>query len=525
MPDASTADRITGATTGAEVVVSSLVDAGVSVCFANPGTSEMHFVSALDRVPGMRSILCLFEGVATGAADGYARMTGSPAATLLHLGPGLANGLANLHNAKRAHSPIVNVVGDHATDHKPLDAPLESDIDALAGSVSVTTITPCGPDDVAEGVASAVHAARTRRGVATLILRADVSWNHVTAPTNSTDNTRTPEAAEVDHEALATFLGPTCAIVAGGVALTVEGLDLLDRIATSTGARVFAETFPARLTRGAGVAPIERLGYFAEQATAQLEGVETVVLVDAAEPVSFFAYPGRPSRLVPPDAMVVGLPSGPDALRVLRQLAEEVAAGTAPRRSDATPRPEPSGELTAASLAEAVATALPEGAVISDEANTSGAFVAAATAGAPRHDVLTLTGGAIGQGLPVAIGAAVACPDRPVLALQADGSAMYTIQSLWTMVREDLDVTVLALNNGSYAILELELARVGATAGPQAKRLLDLSDPGLNLSTLARGMGMPATTVTTADALVVELRKAFASSGPHLIEAIVPPLA
>ena len=507
---------------GAKALCRTLVDSDVTVCFANPGTSEMHFVAALDDVPDMRGILCLFEGVATGAADGYARMTQKPAATLLHLGPGLANGLANLHNARRAHSPIVNVVGDHAIDHKALDAPLESDIDALARTVSTDVVRPRLPDDVGPAAAAAVATSIERRGIVTVVLHADTSWS---GPASTAQPlTPRPQRRVSDGRIRATREaldhGDRCVIVAGGAALRdAATLADLSRIAAATGARFLAETFPARLHRGAGIAPVERLGYFAEHATEQLAGVSHAVLVDVPEPVAFFAYPDRPGRLLPVDAHVAVLTgTEDDTAAALRALADDLAPNTSPVLAAADRPDAPSGPLNPQTFAAAIAAHLPEHAIVSDEANTAGIFLSGATAGCPPHDWLTLTGGAIGQGLPVAVGAAVACPDRKVIAIEADGSSLYTVQALWTMVREQLDITVVTLTNETYAILNLELDRVGASAGRHARRLLDLTPPSIDLATVAAGLGMPSTAVTTADAFATAFAAAMASRGPRLID-------
>ncbi len=514
---------------GAQALIRTLVDSGVDVCFSNPGTSEMHFVAALDSVPEMRGVLTLFEGVATGAADGYARMADRPAATLLHLGPGLGNGLANLHNARRAHTPVVNVVGDHATYHKQYDAPLESDIDAIAGAVSQWVRRSAATSEVGADAATAVAAAaQVPGGVATLILPADVSWGDGGVSGQRHAEADRSAVARSDVERVADVLrsGAPVALLFGGAANREAGLRAISRIAVATGAKPLAETFPARIERGAGLPDIERLGYLAEHVTNQLSEVEHIVLAGTRSPVSFFAYPGKPSDLVPECVRVHTLADGEhDVVGALEQLAELVSKDVGPRLADAK-RPElPSGELTVQSLAEVIGALLPEGAIIADEANTSGVMLPAATAGAPRHDVLTLTGGAIGQGLPVATGAAIACPDRPVICLQADGSALYTIQSLWTQAREGADVTTILINNRAYAILRLELSRVGAEAsGPRARDLLDLSRPDMDFVALASGMGVPATRAATAEDLATQLRAAIAEPGPHLIEATVPPL-
>ncbi len=513
---------------GAQALIRTLVDAGVDVCFMNPGTSEMHFVAALDDVPEMRGVLALFEGVATGAADGYARIADRPAAVLLHLGPGLGNGLANLHNARKAFTPIVNIVGDHATYHKQYDAQLESDIETVARNVSTwirsSDSTKALPGDAADALAAAVGPPGQ---VATLILPADVSWSDGAEPAPAT---AAVEATPVDGDRiaeLAAILGgdEPAALFVGGRACRAGALVDASRIANTTGAKLLAETFPARLERGAGRVPVDRLAYLAEFAAMQLEGLRHLILVDTKSPVSFFAYPDKPSDLVP-DGCTVHVLAGRDGdpAAALAALAATVAAPEGAATIQAPARPDlPTGPLTAEAVCQAVGALLPEGAIVSDEGNTSGLFAAGHTAGAPAHDWLCLTGGAIGQGLPVALGAAVAAPERKVIALQADGSAMYTLQSWWTMAREQLDVTTILFNNSSYAVLNMELQRVGATAGGEkAKAMLDLHGPDLDFVALATGMGLPATRATTSEELVEQLTAALASRGPSVIEAIVP---
>ena len=513
---------------GAQALIRALAGSGVDVCFSNPGTSEMHFVAGLDAVPQLRGVLCLFEGVATGAADGYGRMTGRPAATLLHLGPGLANGLANLHNARRAATPVVNVVGEHATYHKRFDAPLESDIDALARAVSHWIRRPARTADVAADAAEAVAAALgPPGGVATLILAADVSWSGGAEPAPPVPP-RGPSVVPdpvIGEAAGALRGGGASVILLGGAALRRPGLEAASRIAAATGARLLGETFPARLERGAGLPGLERLAYLAEFAQAQLAGTQQLILAGARAPVSFFAYPGLPSSLVPGGCQVHTLARpGEDVCGALASLAERVAPQARPQPQPAHRPALPGGGLTAETAAAVIGALLPEGAIVSDEANTSGLSLPGATAGAPPHDWLTLTGGAIGQGLPVATGAAVACPDRSVLALDSDGSAMYTIQALWTQAREGLDVTTVIFSNRRYAILDLELHRVGAVAGGDAARsLLDLSRPDLDFSALARGMGVPAARAASAGEFAEELQRALAEPGPHLIEALLSP--
>jgi acetolactate synthase I/II/III large subunit len=518
---------------GAQALVGSLTGAGVDVCFMNPGTSEMHFVSALDSVPEMRGVLALFEGVATGAADGYARIAGKPAAVLVHLGPGLANGLANLHNARRARTPVVVIVGAHATGHARYDAPLQSDIEALARTVSGWVHTSGTTRDLARDAVRAVAAARAGQ-IATLVLPADVSWTDggALAPprTPAIPTTSAPNRTHmVDYSRL---LGSSAMLLLGRTALSERGLRAASRISVATGARMLAETFPARMERGAGVPGVDRLAYLAEMAQAQLAGVGHLILAGARSPVSFFAYPDQASDLVPPGCSVTTLAEpDQDAEAALEALAGQVAADSRPVLTEAAPPPpaEP-GPLSAISLANTVAASLPEHVIISDEANTSGFALPMALAAAPRHTLLTLTGGSIGQGMPVATGAAVAAPDRPVLSLEADGSALYTLQALWTQARERLNVTTVLINNAAYAVLRMELARTLADPtgagrpGERAERMLDLSDPTPDFTQLSTGLGVPASRVTTVAELDRALRQAYAEPGPHLIEAIVPPV-
>jgi acetolactate synthase I/II/III large subunit len=528
-----------GPLTGAQALLSTLVDAGVAVCFANPGTSEMHFVRALDSVPAMRGVLALFEGVATGAADGYARIAGRPAAVLLHLGPGLGNGLANLHNARRAHSPVVCIVGAHATGHVRYDAPLHSDIEAAARTVSGWVHTSGTTRGLAADAVRAIDASGRDGGqVAMLIVPADVSWSpggQLAAAYPPVPRPQ-PSAATIDAVRRVLAAPEPALLLLGGQALTERGLRAASRIAAATGVRLLAETFPARMEGGAGVPAVRRLAYLPERADAQLAGLRQLVLAGARPPVSFFAYPGRRGDLVPEDCAVTELAgTGQDVAAALDQLADLVAAGTQPvvaqlagagagaGADGAVPE---TGPLTEESLVTTLAASLPANAIVVDEANTAGAGLPHALAGAARHSLLTLTGGAIGQGLPAAAGAAVAAPDRPVLAIEADGSALYTIQALWTHAREQLNITTVLINNAAYAILRVELARTGAgPAGSRAARLLDLSDPVPDFTAISTGLGVPATRVTTAGELDAALRRAYAEPGPHLIEAIVPPVA
>ncbi|MBS0590855.1 MAG: acetolactate synthase large subunit [Proteobacteria bacterium] len=514
---------------GAQALLRTLADAGVEVCFTNPGTSEMHFVAALDSEPRMRAVLALFEGVATGAADGYARMADKPAATLLHLGCGLGNGLANLHNARKGKVPIVNIVGDHATTHTRYDAQLQSDIETVARNVSPGFVrTSTSTAQLSRDAIDAVQAARGLPGqVATLILPADVSWGEGAQPCPAPVYASAPAADDAAVHAIAEVIrrGGKVALLLGGQALREAALLEAARIAAHSGVKLLAEVFPTRLTRGAGLPQVERIAYLAEMASLQLADITHLILVDAKAPVSFFAYPGKPSYLVPEGCAVHTLAAPEhDALASLEKLATALSAThTTPQFQPPVRPTRPRGRLTAPKVCKAVGHLLPNNAIVIDEAITSGLMLGAMTAGCPRHDLITLTGGAIGQGLPNAVGAAIACPDRPVIALIGDGTAMYTLQALWSMAREKLNVTSIIFNNASYSVLNVELERVGAGAGgPKAHAQLDLDGPRLNFARLAQGMGVHAVRASTAEEFTQALEYALANPGPHLIEALVP---
>ncbi len=516
---------------GAQALIRTLVGAGVDTCFTNPGTSEIHFVAALDSVPEMRAVLTLFEGVATGAADGYARMADAPATTLLHLGPGLGYGLANLHNARRAKAPVVNIVGGHATYHARHDTPLQSDIETVARNVSRWVRTSKKTAELARDAVEAITAATGPPGqVATLIVPADVSWREGAQAAAPPQTAAPPAVSEEIIEAVAKTLRGSrrTGILLGGKALRGRGLIAAACIAAVTGTKLLAERSGARLERGAGLPAVERLLYWPELASRQLDGLEHLILADANAPVSWFAYPGKPSSLMSGGCELHELcPPTSDVVRSLEELVEALdAADAGPALQQPSIRPRPEGPLTAERVCQAIAAILPEGAIVSDEAMTSGMALLPNTAGAPRHDWLTLAGGAIGQGLPVAVGAAIACPDRPVIALEADGSALYTIQSLWTMGREQLDVTSVIFNNRAYRILGAELASLdGQRAGPKAEALLDLGDPDLDFVKLGTGLGISSRRVDTAEQLTSGLAQAIADPGPHLIEVVIPAAA
>ena len=511
---------------GAESLVQTLVDSQVDVCFANPGTSEMHFVAALDTNPEMRCVLGLFEGIVTGAADGYGRMSGLPAATLTHLGPGFGNGWANLHNAKKARTPVVNVVGDHATYHRKYDAPLTSDVEGVASPVSGWVKVSQSADDVAADGAEAVEAALKPPGqVATLILPADTAWNRTAATVKpaSPSSAKAYDENAVDEVASVLMGDEPCVILMNGH-VTSEKSELADRIAQATGARVIMDTFIPRLQRGAGRAELLRLPYFGEQAAEVLEGTRHIILCSSQPPVTFFAYPDKPNWLTPEGcALHTLVERDQDVVGALGALAEKVGADGVEANLVTLERPElPKGELNPMSIGASLANQFPEDAIVVDEGGTCGGGATMLTRTCPPHDWLMLTGGSIGYGMPCATGAAVASPDRRVICLQADGGGMYTVQALWTQARERLDVTTIIFANQKYSILQIEFGRVGAhNPGPKAMSMLDLGNPELNWVSLAEGMGVPAWRVKTAEEFNKALAESLRTPGPTLIEAMI----
>ncbi|MBV1927058.1 MAG: acetolactate synthase large subunit [Rhodobacteraceae bacterium] len=512
---------------GAESLVKSLINSGVDICFTNPGTSEMHFVAALDHVPGMRSVLALFEGVATGAADGYYRMSGKPACTLLHLGPGLANGLANLHNAKKAGSGVVNIVGEHAATHLALDAPLTSDIEGLARPMSHWVHSSVSAKDVGADGARAVQKARLAPGqIATLILPSDTAWNE---PGEVAEPIKAPARATIDAALLkqvaANFGGPDTLLLLGGAALTAENLQIAGRIAAKTGCAIMSEWANARLERGAGRVKIARVPYPIDQALEALAPFAKIVLIGARAPIGFFAYPDKPAKLTRDGAEIVELAdTSQDLTGALVALCQSLGATNTPPADVADPHSgaRPTGPTDAEGIAAVLAGTIPENAIVVDESITTGRAFFPATAGAAAHTWLNNCGGSIGYAMPVAIGAALACPDRKVMALVGDGSAMYTVQSLWTMAREQLDVTILIFANHSYQILRGELSNVGVqNPGPRAIDMLSLNRPNLNWVEMAQSMGVQATRVDDCGALALAIETGLETSGPYLIEVTV----
>lgn len=512
---------------GAESLIHTAVNAGIEICFANPGTTEMPLVRALDEVPGIKAVLCLFEGVAAGAADGYGRMAEKPALTLLHLGPGFANGIAYFHDARRARTPIVNLIGDHATWHLGADAPLTTDIESLARPVSTWLRRNRSAEKLGSDLSEAIAAATRHPGfISTLIVPHDCQLEPasglvrlpVNAPPQRVDEEELNRAIELFQQNQPT------ALFLGSHALQGRGLMAAGRIAAATGCKLLCETFPARLERGPNLPLVERLPYFPEQARAALEPYSIIVLAGAKSPVSFFGYPGVPSYYIAEEQQqhVLAEPHE-DVVSALEALAEALNAPSDPLFPKLTGRfPRPTGALTPETLVAAVAALQPRHAIIMDEGNTSTGAYLHLSQSAPPHSYLTQPGGAIGLGLPCATGAALACPDRQVINIQADGSAMYTFQALWTQAREALNVTTIICNNRSYRILGLELKRAGVQElGPVAQSMVGLTQPTLDWVQLSHALGVPATRATTADELVVQLERALAAPGPHLIEAVL----
>src|SRR5215471_2581616 len=511
----------------AESLIRTLFASEVGACFTNPGTSEMHIVAALDGNREMRCVLGLFEGVVTGAADGYARMTGKPACTLLHLGPGFANGIANLHNARRAEVPIVNLVGQHATYHLRHDTPLTSDIEGLAKTCSKWVRTSSAASELGRDAADAIVAARTAPGhIATLIVPADAAWSQGGVVVESPKLVRPPVPASEVIERTAAMLrsGLRTALLLAGNTLHGRGLAAAGHIAASTGAKLLAPYPFARLERGSGTPEVERIAYVLEQAAEQLKEFRQLILVGARAPVSYFAAPGKNSVLTSPECEVQVLASpGEDGAEALEAVATALSAQRCQLGASKVERPKaPVGEISLPALATAVAAFLPESAIVVDESMTSGRGMMAATKDCPPHDWLANTGGSIGIALPLAVGAAVACPDRRVLCLSADGSGMYTAQALWTMTRESLKVTTVIFANRIYGVLKREFSYLGIGApGPHARALFEIDRPVLDWVHMAKGMGVPGTRVSSMEAFAEALKKGFESEGPMLIEVVL----
>jgi acetolactate synthase-1/2/3 large subunit len=511
---------------GAEAIIGSLADCGVTACFANPGTSEMHLVTALDREPRIRSVLCLFEGVATGAADGFARMASVPALTLLHLGPGYLNGGANIHNARRAYVPMINLIGDHAVAHRQYDAPLASDIAGLAAPNSGWLRSV---DRVADAGALAAEAFTASYGPppgpVSLIMPADTAWTKGAsrAQAGERPGLKAPPADTIEDAARAVRKAKRPAVLANGTALHRD-LSVLAKL-DAAGLRVFTDTFMARHVRGGGAFAAPRLPYFAEMAIDTLAGTDLLLLAGTKAPVAFFAYPNTPATFAPEDATLLSL-GGPetDSAAALAMLAEALDAKKEATRATWTP-PEVSRDdkFNPHSIGQSLAALCPEGALISDDGVTAGLPIYTAMAGASRHEWLGHTGGAIGQGMPVAVGAAIARPDVKTICLAGDGAGRYTVQALWTMARENLDILTIVFVNHAYRILKIELARTGAgNPGPAANGMLSLGSPEIDWVKLAEGMGVGAEAVDTTGRFNSALERALAVRGPRLIAALIP---
>lgn len=507
---------------GSENFITSAVASGVSVCFTNPGTTELPIVHALDTVPGIRSVLCLFEGGCTGAADGYGRMTESPAMTLLHLGPGLGNGLANLHNARRAGTPILNVIGEHARWHRASDPPLTMDIEQLIGTVSPWQRTLTSGKNLSKETVKALEAAR-KGLIASLVFPHDLQLESVEGEISKPVKPQTPE---VDGHAVSQAIGllkkgGRTAMILGGRALKKHALLQAAKIQQATGCELYCETFPSRMEKGRGLPILKRIPYFAQQAVTELAQFQSFVLVGAREPIAFFGWPGSPGKYINDDQEVLCLAKNPLAVEsAVNQLAEafqsRAPAGVQPDQSSPIIT---GGELTGANACAVLAMNQPEGAIVVDEGITAGMLYYDASHTAPPHTVLGLTGGAIGIGIPLSVGAAIACPDRPVINLQADGSAMYTLQALWTQARESLNITTLICSNRSYDILKVEMMMAGhSSPGKQAHMSTSLDHPPLDWVNLSRGMGVPAVSVSTTEQLATALKRALKEPGPNLIE-------
>ena len=509
---------------GGESLIRALLAGGVNTCFTNPGTSEIHLVAALDKIPEMRCVLGLFEGVVTGAADGYARMTGKPACTLLHLGPGIANGLANLHNASRAHAPIVSIVGQHPASHLQYDTPLKSDVEAIARPYSDWLRTSVDASRVGTDAIEAIRAARTAPGqIATLVVPADVAWTESTGMVPSLSLTRPamPSSNAIEQAAMILRLKQPTAILLSGNALFGEGLVVAGKIAAGTGARLLAPYPLVRLERGAGLPAVERVAYVLEQGIEQFKDIRQLILVGAAAPRAYFAYPNRDTAFTAPNCAIHKLAeANEDSVGALIALAESLSLHEQSAIVEREGRPQlPGGEITLLGLAAVVGALLPENAIVVDESMTSGRGLMAATKGASPHDWLGNTGGSIGIAMPMAVGAAVGCPDRRVLCLTADGSGMYTLQALWTMAREGLNVTTVVFANRSYAVLKREFSYLGVgEPGPRALEMFEIGRPDLDWVSMGKGMGVPSTRVASLQEFAEALRRGFEAEGPTLIE-------
>ncbi len=510
---------------GANALVETLANTGVEICFANPGTSEMHFLAALEN-PRIKPVLCLFEGVCTGAADGWYRMRGKPASTLLHLGPGLANGLANIHNAKRASSGMVNIVGEHSASHLKYDPPLTSDIEGLARPLSHWVRRAESSQSISWDTATAVAKASEHPGqIATLILPGDTAWQDAgstLAPAFTGPPRKAPDQSRIDAIAKVLRSGEPAMLILANTATRTGPLELAGKIAAGTGCRLGSQFFTARIERGAGRVPLERIPYAVPQALAFLKDIKHIITLETREPVAFFSYPGRPSQLKASDALVHALSDADeDSGLALAMLVDALGLGNAaPHYQPSAKRIRPTGKLDAISIAHALCAGIPENGIIIDESLTSGRESMSYTLGALPHDMINNLGGSIGYSPPVATGAALACPDRRTLCLVGDGSAMYTIQALWTQAREQLPVTTVVFANNSYNILKGEYANMGAGAAPGARAMsmIDIDRPTIDWLAMGKSMGVPGTRVETAEHFTKAVLDANREAGPRLIE-------
>ena len=507
-----------------DALIKTLVANGLEVVFANPGTSEMHLVAAIDNNPEIRPILGLFEGVVSGAADGYARMSGKAAVNLLHLGPGLGNSFANIHNAKKALSPMVNVVGDHATYHLKYNAPLTSDLDNLAKSASNWVGRSSNVEDLCGLGNQAWQQANTFPGqISTLIVPADCAWGEfngeIPPPLEQINSKKIDES--LVPKSIEALKKDKSILFIGGKFLNEECIKLAAEISSSTGCRLITDTFISRIRRGSGLPIVEQVPYFAEMAEEFLKNTSNMVFIGTNAPVSFFAYPGKKSYLAPDEANIIDLCSpNQDGLSALKALSDE--AGSSQINSELIQSGvidiPTSGKLDQSTLGPLLASLMPEDAIVSDESATSGMLVTPHTWKAKPHDWLALTGGSIGQGLPLAVGAAIAKPDRPIITLHGDGGALYTIQALWTQARESLNITNIIFANNSYEILKIELDRVGAVqTGDRAESMLSLDNPKIDWIQLSKSLGVPSFMPSTVKEFIKVFSQSINEAGPSLI--------
>jgi acetolactate synthase-1/2/3 large subunit len=382
--------------------------------------------------------------------------------------------------------------------------------------------------DGAQAVAATRDGALGR--IATLALPADTAWGPggevVRMP--SAAALRAPDADAVRAAAkLLASLGRRAVLLVGDAGAGERAAPLAAAIARKTGCRVLAEFYSPRTAGGRGRTRIERLPYAVDAAVDKLEGAECLVLAGSTEPIGFFAYPSKPNQLKPAGCALLTLADARDDVpAALAALADELGAG-APASAATAKAIEldalrHANTLDADLIGHALVALLPEQAIVVDEAVTSGRAFGNRFAAAAPHDWLTVMGGAIGFGLPAALGAGLGAPGRPVLALEGDGSAMYTVQALWSIARESLPLVAVIFANRAYRILQGELEGVGATiSGPKATHMLTLDQPALDWVSIAKGHGVPGARVQTPDEFVRELQRAFASRGPYLIEALV----